>query len=365
VSKRVVLLVVPPVDELDLVGPMEVFGTANRLAANGRAPYTVDVVTTTRDLRIAGESGLALLAHRHYRDRAMRPDSVLVICGVSARRTRDRDLLRWLEKAAATSERLGAVCVGAFLLAQAGILDGRRATVHWRFTRELQDRHPRVAVDPRPTWLRDGNVYTSAGITAGIDLALAWVEEDLGTAAALAVARELVLFLRRPEGQDQLSVSLQAQAAQAKPIQALQVWMAEHLARPLSVGLLARRAAMSARNFARVFAQQTGTTPARYLRLLRVEAARRELEQTDRSLGEVATAAGLGSADVMRRLFQKALGTSPLDYRRHFRTAATTSAVRPSRHKPLGRARQQIATAARLAMTAPRTRVGRPCLDRR
>ncbi|MBI3107063.1 MAG: DJ-1/PfpI family protein [Candidatus Rokubacteria bacterium] len=281
-AKRVVLLVVPPVDELDLVGPVEVFGTANRLLGGGRKPYAVEVVTTAPDRRVEGESGLSLLAHRHYRDAGGRADS----------------LFGWLRRVAATTRRLGSVCVGAFLLAGAGILDGRRATAHWRYAREFADRYPRVAVDPRPTWVQDGNIYTSAGISAGMDLALAWVEEDFGTAAALKVARELVLFLRRPGGQDQLSVALETQASHTRSMHELQVWMTEHLDQPLSVDALADRVAMSARNFARVFTREFGTSPGHYLLLVRVEAARRLLEQTDRSLEQVANASGFRSVVV-------------------------------------------------------------------
>jgi transcriptional regulator GlxA family with amidase domain len=352
---RVVLLVAPPVDELDLVGPLEVFATANRLLGGTRRPYAVEVLTTARDRRVAGACGLSLLARRRYRRADARSDSVLVVSGVGARATRDPALFAWLRQAATTTRRLGAVCVGAFLLAGAGILDGRRATVHWRYARELAERYPSVAVDPRPTWLRDGHVYTSAGISAGIDLALAWVEEDLGTAAALRVARELVLFLRRPGGQDQVSVSLQAQAAHTRPLHELQAWMAEHLDRRLPVDALADRLAMSPRNFARVFAQELGTTPARYLLLLRVEAARRLLEQTDKGLAQVATACGFASADVMRRAFLRALGTTPVRYRRHFRTPAARSRLRRLglRH-PLGAARRDIALAARVATISRR-----------
>ena len=354
-GKRIVLLAVPPVDELDLVGPAEVFGTANRLRGGGPQPYTVEVVTTTSDRRIDGEHGLSLLAHRHYRDAGGRADSVLVICGVGARTMRDRALFGWLKRAAATARRLGSVCVGGFLLAEAGILDGRRATVHWRYAREFADRYPRVAVDPRPTWVRDGNIYTSAGISAGIDLALAWVEEDLGAAAALKVARELVLFLRRPGGQDQVSVSLETQASHTKAMHELQVWMVEHLARPLSVDTLADRVAMSARNFARVFAREFGATPARYLVQLRVEAARRLLEQSDKTPTRVASASGFRSADVMRRAFLRALGTTPLRYRRHFRPPAARSPMRATaRRDPLIAARRDIARATRVATSAHR-----------
>jgi transcriptional regulator GlxA family with amidase domain len=353
--RRVVLLVVPPVDELDLVGPVEVFGTANRLLGGRGAPYALEVVTTARDRRIDGASGLSLLAHRHYHDVRGRADSVLLISGVGARRMRDRALFGWLRRAAATSRRLGSVCVGAFLLAEAGILDGRRATAHWRYARELADRYPRVAVDPRPTWVRDGKIYTSAGISAGIDLALAWVEEDFGTSAALRVAREMVLFLRRPGGQDQVSVSLQTQATHTKAMHELQVWMTEHLDQPLPVDTLADRVAMSGRNFARVFAREVGVTPGHYLGQLRVEAARRLLEQTDKSLLQVAMACGFRSADVMRRAFRRALGTTPRRYRRHVRTPAARSRQQPSALRgPLVAARREIARAARVAMASNR-----------
>ena len=333
--KRIVLFVVPPVEELDLVGPVEVFGTANRLLGGGTSPYTLEVVTTTRDRRIAGECGLSLLAHRHYQDVQGRPDSLLVICGVGARTTRDRALFAWMRQTATKVRRLGSVCVGAYLLAEAGLLDGRRATVHWRYAQELAARYPRVSIDPHPIWVQDGNIYTSAGISAGIDLALAWVEEDFGNAAALKVARELVLFLRRPGGQDQCSVSLAAQASHTKSIHELQVWMMENLDRRLSVDLLADRVAMSPRNFARVFTQELGSTPSRYLLQLRVEAARRLLEQTDKSLTQVAGASGFGSVDVLRRAFLRSLGTTPRRYRRHFHTAQTRSRVRPTRSREL------------------------------
>ena len=347
--RAVVVLVVPPVDELDLVGPVEVFGTANRLMSRGQARYAVEIVTTAQDRKIAGESGLSLVAERHYLEVGGRPDAVLVTCGVEARRRRDRSLGAWLVRMAGSVRRLGSVCVGGFLLAEAGLLDGRRATVHWRYAREFAERYPRVAVDPRPTWVRDRNIYTSAGISAGIDLALAWVEEDFGPGFALKVARELVLFLRRPGGQDQLSVSLQAQGSHTRPLHELQAWMMEHLDRPLSIDALADRVAMSPRNFARLFAHEVGTTPGRYLLRLRVEAARRLLEQTDRGLTEIARASGFGGPDVMRRAFLRVLGTAPASYRTHFRTPATRSPV-PSREVrgPLAAARRHIVTAARL-----------------
>lgn len=353
--RRVVFLAVPPVDELDLVGPLQVFGTANRLLGGGQPVYLLEVVTTARERHVQGTSGLSVLADRRYDQVRGRADSVLVVCGVEARTLRDPTVLAWLRRAERT-RRLGAVCVGGFLLAEAGLLDRRRATAHWRYAPEFAARYPRVVVDPRPTWVRDGNIYTSAGITAGIDLALAWVEEDFGTAAATRIARELVVFLRRPGGQDQVSVSLNGQAANTKSLRELQVWMVEHLDRPLSVEMLADRVAMSARNFARAFAREFGTAPGRYLAHLRVEAARRLLEQTDHSLAQVARASGFGGVDVMRRVFQRTLGTTPLRYRRHFDvpTAMGLVPVRQRRSR-LAVARAEIARAARFRVTPPRT----------
>ena len=317
-TRRVVLLAVPPVEELDLIAPVEVFGTANRLIHPGKPVYSLEVVSNRQDGRIDGECGLSLLAQRHYRDVEPRPDSVLLICGVAARNHQDAALSAWLRATVLTVRRLGAVCVGAFLLAQAGLLDRKRATVHWKYARELAVRHPLTAVDPNPIWVQDGNIYTSAGISAGIDLALAWVEQDHGAAAAMKVARELVLFLRRPGGQDQFSASLAAQALETKSIHELQVWMTENLEKELDVDLLAGRVAMSPRNFARVFAREMGTTPSRYLLQLRVEAARRLLEQTEKSQAQIAFACGFSSADLMRRGFQRLLGTTPSRYRGHF-----------------------------------------------
>jgi transcriptional regulator GlxA family with amidase domain len=316
--RRMVLLVIPPVEELDLIAPVEVFGTANRLIHPGKPVYSLEVATDASNGEIAGECGLRLLAQMHYREVQPNPDSVLVICGTGARHNRDRPLLNWLRAAASHARRIGSVCVGAYLLAEAGLLDGKRATVHWKYARELAISYPRVCVDPNPIWVQDGNLYTSAGISAGIDLALAWVEQDHGSAAAMKVARELVLFLRRPGGQDQFSAILSAQALENKSIQELQIWMAENVDRKLTVEMLARRAAMSPRNFARVFTHEMGVTPSRFLLQLRVEAARRLLEQTDKSPAQISAACGFSGEDLMRRAFQRLLGTTPHKYRGHF-----------------------------------------------
>jgi transcriptional regulator GlxA family with amidase domain len=313
-SRRIVVVVAPPVDELDLVGPLQVFNSVNRLA--GRAIYAIEVVTTAERLKVDGEGGvLTFLARHHFRRVEGACDSVLVVCGLASRSLRDAALSAWLRKMAAGVRRLGAVCVGSFLLAEAGLLNGRRATTHWRFGRELATRHPAVRVEHEPLWVKDGNLYTSAGISAGIDLALAWAEEDCGAALAHEAARELVLFLRRPGGQPQVSVSLASQASEMSGIRELQIWIAEHLEERLSVEDLAHRMAMSVRNFERVFTREVGTTPAQYVLQMRVEAARRLLERTDRGQKQVASAAGFRSVDVMRRAFVRLLGITPRRYR--------------------------------------------------
>jgi transcriptional regulator GlxA family with amidase domain len=192
------------------------------------------------------------------------------------------------------------------------VLSNQRATVHWKYAHEFAHKYPRLSVDPNPIWVQAGNIYTSSGFSAGIDLALAWVDEDCGNKVAVEAARELVLFLRRPAGQTQLSVTLSAQASEMRPIQELQVWIADNLGRrDLSTSALADRVSMSVRNFGRVFTADVGTTPAKYVLHLRVEAARRMLQSSPKDLGRVATTVGFGSVDRMRRAFVRVLGKSP------------------------------------------------------
>jgi transcriptional regulator GlxA family with amidase domain len=218
--------------------------------------------------------------------------------------------------------RLASVCTGAFLLAEAGLLDGRRATTHWSACAALARRYPRVRVDPDPIFVRDGAVVTSAGVTSGMDLALALVEEDHGREVALGVARWLVLFLKRPGGQAQFSAQLSSQLASRQPIQELQAWIVENVHRDLSVAVLAARAGMSPRNFARVFTREVGATPALFVETARVEAARRRLEEDGgRGIEAVAAECGFGSAETLRRAFLRRLRVNPADYRARFQPA--------------------------------------------
>ncbi|MFD8294327.1 GlxA family transcriptional regulator, partial [Streptomyces lavendulae] len=234
----------------------------------------------------------------------------------------DEDVVEWVRATAPHARRIASVCVGAHLLAAAGLLDGRRATTHWSTAAQLAAEHPRVRVDADPIFVRSGRVWTGAGISACMDLALALVAEDHGEELALAVARQLVMYLRRQGGQSQFSVPLSRPAAARRDIDELRLFITEHLDGELSAAVLAERMCLSERHFARVFRQETGTSPAAYVEAARVEAARRLLETTDEPLERVAAATGMGSVETLHRAFRKQLDITPASYRRRFRTAS-------------------------------------------
>jgi len=319
------MVVYPDIQILDVTGPLEVFArTARWLVDQGRCrqpAYTVELLAARHSI-VRSSSGLELVVRRSFTEVRDGIDTLLVAGGIGARRApSDRALLKWLRRIAPRVRRLASVCTGAFLLAEAGLLDGRRATTHWAACRELAERYPHVAVDADPIFVRDGRVYTSAGVTAGMDLALALVEEDHGREVAVAVARELVMLLKRPGGQSQFSVQLMAQTADRQPLRDLQVWIGAHPGADLSVVALARRAAMSVRNFARVFTREVGMTPARFVERARVEAARRRLEESSIGVEAVATQRGFSSAEIMRRTFLRTVRVNPAEYRHRFRIA--------------------------------------------
>ncbi|MBM9618081.1 GlxA family transcriptional regulator [Streptomyces zhihengii] len=316
-ERNVLVVLFDGVQSLDVTGPLEVFtGAARaagdpgaytvRTAAPGGAPVrTSSGLTVVPDLDLAG---------------APRPHT-LVVPGGQGTREPDARVLDWLREHGPAAERLVSVCTGALLLAGAGLLDGHRATTHWSVCEHFAREYPRVDVDPDPIYVRDGRISTSAGVTAGIDLALALVEEDLGREVALTVARHLVVFLRRPGNQAQFSARLAAQTARRDPLREVQHWVTEHPAADLSVEALAGRAALSPRHFARAFQAETGTTPGRYVERVRLEHARRLLEDTADPVARVARACGYGTPEAMRRAFVKALGVAPAEYRRRFRPA--------------------------------------------
>jgi transcriptional regulator GlxA family with amidase domain len=246
-------------------------------------------------------------------------DTLIVVGGDGVRAAQENEaLVAWIHRAAGGSRRVASVCTGAFLLARAGLLDGHEATTHWSACSELARLHPEVTVHADPIFVRSENVYSSAGVTAGIDLALALVEEDLGADVAGDVARWLVLYLRRPGGQAQFSAALESQRAERRPLQELQAWMVDHLDENLSVPALAERAYMSPRNFARAFKSEVGMTPGVYVETLRVERARTLLETVGDPIEQVALRCGFGTVETMRRSFRKRLGVSPGDYRERF-----------------------------------------------
>lgn len=320
--REIVVVAFDGVQSLDVTGPVEVFAAATAALGEASGGYNVRLLTASGE-PITTSSGLGLLPHGDLGAAPRRIDTVVVAGGdgtVAA--LADPALTTWLRTTAPRCRRVTSVCSGAFLLAEAGLLDGRRATTHWSVCATLARAYPAITVDPEPIYVRDGDVWTSAGVTAGMDLALALVEEDHGRELALHVARRLVLFLRRPANQAQFSVQLAAQFADRAPLRELQSWVADHPDADLSVEAMARRAAMSPRHFARAFRAEVGMTPARYVERVRVEAARRRLEESDDAVERVAAECGFGTAETMRRTFVRALGVPPAEYRRRFRTLA-------------------------------------------
>jgi transcriptional regulator GlxA family with amidase domain len=313
------LLAFPSVQLLDVAGPLQVFASANEMAGSklGRpAPYILRVVARS-DTNVTTSSGLGLAIEPLPSADAV-PDTLLVAGGPGVEQAAaDPLLVDWLGDRAQRVRRVASVCTGAVLLASAGVLNGRRATTHWSMCAELARRFPEVRVEPDPIFVRDGPVWTSAGVTAGIDLALALVEEDLGRSVALAVARYLVVFLKRPGGQAQFSAALSLQAAEDK-FGALHTWIEAHLADDLSLAALARHAGMSERSFSRHYLEATGLTPARSIERLRVEAARRLLSDSRLPVKRISQRCGFGSEETMRRSFLRVLSVTPQDYRARF-----------------------------------------------
>jgi transcriptional regulator GlxA family with amidase domain len=349
--RQVLVVLFNGVQSLDVTGPLEVFNVANRWRVNRGAAPAYSIRTASLGGRpVRTSSGLGLLPDADLASVAAPPDLLLVPGGAGARR-RDPDLVAWLREQAGAAlagepvnrvdprepakpggpdggggpggtARVASVCTGAFLLAAAGLLAGRTVTTHWEYCGALAAEYPDVTVDPDPIFVKDGTLATSAGVTAGIDLALALVEDDLGRDAALYAARALVVFLRRPGSQSQFSAQLSAQLADRQPLREVQQWIADHPAADLSVEALAERASLSPRQFARAFAAETGLPPGRYVDRARLEAARRRLEDTVGGVEEAARACGYGTPEAMRRAFVKALGVNPAEYRRRFRPTA-------------------------------------------
>jgi transcriptional regulator GlxA family with amidase domain len=318
------MLAAPLTQLLDLAGPYQVFKRAVDVVLGKHPsavpPYRIEVATTDRGL-LQTCGGLRVEGHRNFDEVGDRIDTLIVVGGTCVEEGRvERRVVEWVKKASRRSRRVCSVCTGAFLLAEAGLLDHKTATTHWKYGERLARRFPSIEVDADPIFTRSGNVYTSAGVTAGMDLALALVEEDLGSDVALQVARELVLYLRRPGSQSQFSAVLLTQMSEKQPLRELPAWILEHLTDDLSGEALARHVCMSIRNFYRLFVEEFSMTPAKMVESIRLEAVRRRLQESHEGLKKIASECGFRSADVMSSVFKRVIGVSPGEYRERFGT---------------------------------------------
>jgi transcriptional regulator GlxA family with amidase domain len=317
VPRKVALVGYPGAQSLDMVGPLEVFSMANRF---GRVPAYDVLLASPEGGLITCNSGLALANSVALEDLPPDLDTILVAGGSEdgLRRMENEQVLGWLNRRVATSRRIGSVCSGAFVLAAAGLLDGRRATTHWEVCDRMRTFRPAVRVEPDAIFVADPPYYTSAGITAGIDLCLSFVEADCGAQVALAVARNLVLFMRRPGGQTQYSAGLNVQAAATPRLRLLIGDISADPAGNLTVPQLAERVGMTERTFARIFQKETGVGPAKFVEMARVNRAKALLETSDWPLARVAERSGFGSVEALHRAFNKRVRVTPGEYRQRF-----------------------------------------------
>ena len=327
--RRVVIVAFDGVQPLDVVGPAEVFSTAGAISGGG---YDVRVLAPGDDVIRPASGAYGLVAGGTLADGRGPIDTLIVAGGFGViGAEEDEAVIDWIRAAAARSRRVTSVCSGALLLAKAGLLEGLRATTHWSVCSELARRYPEIDVDETPIFVRDGNVWTSAGVTAGMDLSLALVADDLGDEIALEVARWLVLFLRRPGGQAQFSTHVSGRAASRGGLRELQLWIADNLGADLRVERLAERAHMSPRNFARAFHHEVGLTPGAYVESLRIERARQCLERDADPVESIAASCGFGTPETMRRAFARRLGSSPAEYRARFSPPREQSSRTPQK----------------------------------
>ncbi|TDW96261.1 GlxA family transcriptional regulator [Dinghuibacter silviterrae] len=326
--KLIVVIPMPDIFLLDIAGPCDVFMSANRVLNEnpgmGAGGYELLLASPVDTKKVVTKSGVEIGCPALVSE-IDRPIDTLIVAGFSRMRFQSgHPFFHWLKKTYPKVRRIGSVCIGTIALAEAGILDGKNATTHWEFSQEFQYRYPAIKVDTNPFYTRDGNVYTSGGVSSGIDLALALVEEDYGREVALSAARKLVLPLKRPGFQSQFSTLLQVHSLENSIAGRLHPWLIRHLAEALSVEQLAERCNMSVRNFNRVFQKETGLTPAKFVEKLRIEVARKYLEDSDLTMDQIAEKCGLGGLVSMRRTFMRHIDISPSDYRRSFRTSLHT-----------------------------------------
>jgi transcriptional regulator GlxA family with amidase domain len=324
-TRLVVMLVYPGVVAMDVYGPLEAFATANMIAR--RPLYRLEIAGMTAE-PVETSLGIPIAPSMAVADIKESIDTLLVSGGFGqAEASSDDRLLGWLRTGELRARRCGSICTGAFILAAAGLLEGKRATTHWAMAAELGRRYPRVSVEAERIFVRDGNVYTSAGVTSGIDLAISMIEEDYGRMLALRVARSLVVYLKRPSGQSQFSNLLLAQFAANPPVRLVQEWALENLGADLGVKALAERAHMSERTFRRAFTEETGETPHDFVERIRFDAARNLFEEAALSVQAVAMRCGFASADTLRRAFIRRLGVTPQQYLRRFQMGQEVARV--------------------------------------
>jgi transcriptional regulator GlxA family with amidase domain len=314
--RRVVIVGLPPVQILDVSGPLEVFSNA--------PGYTVQLGNPSTDAGLQTNRGIALSGALPIHEIKGSIDTLVIAGGPGSETgSYDESFVAWIADASTRSRRVASICTGAFLLGAAGLIDGKKVVTHWKFCDELARKFPLASVQPDPIYLKDGAIYTSAGITAGIDLCLALLEEDLGHEAALHVARYLVMFLVRPGGQAQYSHMLSRQAITSKPLRELQVWTLENLREDLTVEKLAERIGMSPRHFTRVCLRETKMNPGQFVDRMRVEAAQQMIDSSNMGLKEIADECGFSSADGMRRTFLRVLGVTAGEYADRFKSTMT------------------------------------------
>lgn len=323
-SRTIGIVVYPDVQILDITGPSEVFNFANlTLIKQGITQENIYTIKLLADRRgpVTTMSGLQIVAEDVYDKPDAELDTLFIPGGEVEQALASQQLIGWIKTMSTHVRRLVSVCTGAFLLAEAGLLEGRKATTHWHYCQQLSNEYPGVTVEQDYIFIKDGHIFTSGGITSGIDLALALLEEDWGRDLALYVARFLVVFLQRPGGQSQFSNYLITEASHRPDLRELQTWIINHPDQDLRVEALATLMAMSPRNFARLFLTETGMTPAKFVEMARIDHARHFLETSDLSIETIADKSGFKDTERMRRAFIRQMGVNPQNYRQHFSRA--------------------------------------------
>lgn len=320
-ARTIGVVVFPGAEMLDITGPAEVFSFANfclqRHGVSEEGVYSIKLLAAEPG-PVATLFGVKIIADEAYGDPSAEFDTLLIPGGDTTAALANPRLLAWIRTMEARVQRLASVCTGAFVLAEAGLLQGRKATTHWDYCKQLAADYPGIKLEPDHIFVRDEHIFTAGGISSGIDLALAMVEEDWGHELALYVARYLVVFLKRPGGQSQFSAYLSSEASHRPDLRELQSWIIAHPQADLRVEELAERMAMSPRNFARLFLTETGMTPAKFVEMTRIDEARHFLETSDLPVETIADKAGFKDPERMRRAFIRQLGVNPYNYRQRF-----------------------------------------------